>query len=62
MFPLIAAGCAGTGFTVIASVCAVLVPQLLFAVTLMVPLVAPGVTLMLLVVEVPLHPLGNTHV
>ena len=50
----------GIELTVTEYVRAVLLPQLLFAVTLIVPLCAfvPGVKEMLLVVELPLQPLG----
>ena len=62
VLPVIAAGCAGTGVTVTASVCAVLVPQALFAVTVMLPPAAPAVATMELPVEEPLQPEGNVHV
>ena len=60
--PLMVAGCAGTAFTPTARVCAALVPQVLLAVTVMFPPVAPAVALIELVVDVPLHPPGNVHV
>lgn len=44
------------------SVLAVLFPQLLFAVTEMVPPLPAVVTVILLVVEVPDHPEGSVHV
>ena len=47
---------------VTASVRAVPFPQLVDGVTVMVPLLLPVVTVMLLVVEVPLQPLGNAQV
>lgn len=62
VLPLIAPGCAGTAeFTVTASVCAELLPQLLLAVTLMVPPETPDVAVMELVVEEPLQPEGSVH-
>ena len=44
------------------SVLAVLFPQLLFAVTEIVPPLPAVVTVILFVVEVPLHPEGSVHV
>ena len=41
---------------------AVLLPQLLLAFTVILPPVVPEVVLILLVVEVPVQPLGNVHV
>ena len=41
---------------------AALVPQLLFALTEMVPPVVVGVTVMEFVVEAPIHPDGNVQV
>ena len=55
-------GCVGVGFTVTASVCAVLLPQELFAVTEIVPDELPTVALIEFVVEVPDQPLGKVHV
>ena len=60
--PLIVPGVAGAGATVTASICAVELPQLLFATTEIVPLNVPEVAVMLLDVDVPDHPLGNVHV
>jgi hypothetical protein len=57
-----APGCDGTVLTVTAKVCAVLLPHALLAVTVMLPLFAPTVAVMLLVVDVPLQPLGKVHV
>ena len=60
--PVIAAGCAGgPGVTVTARVCAVLVVHALAAVTETEPPIAPGVTVMLLVVEVPDQPAGSVQ-
>jgi hypothetical protein len=61
-FPVIDPGKAGTEFTVIANVCAVEEPQALFALTVMLPLTAPAVAVILVVVEVPVQPDGNVHV
>ena len=60
--PLIAPGVAGVADTVIASVCAVELPQPLFAVTDMLPLVVLAVVVILFVVDVPDHPLGSVQV
>lgn len=49
-----------TGVTV--KVCAALLPQLLLAVTEIVPALAPAVRVMELDVDVPVHPLGAVHV
>ena len=62
LVPAIADGCAGAEFTVTATDCGVLLPQPLLAVTIMVPLLVPAVVLMVLLVDVPLHPAGNAHV
>lgn len=59
--PVIAEGCAGTGVAVTANVWAVLLPQELFAVTVMFPLV-PAVAVIELVVLVPDHPEGSVQV
>ena len=61
VFPVIVLGCAGTVLAVTISVRAVLLPQPLFAVTDIVPPVAPAVVVMDVVVELPLHPAGNVH-
>ena len=60
--PLIGPGIAGVAVKVTASVCAMLFPQALLAVTDMVPPPVPCVADMLLVVEVPLHPVGKVQV
>ena len=65
--PVIAPGVAGVpGCTVTASVFAVLLPQLLFAVTVILPLLlyAPVVTVMEVVPCPPVidHPVGTVHV
>ena len=64
MLPVIAPGCAGMVLTVTANVCAVLLPQLLFAVTEIFPPLAPIVAVMEFAVEVPVHPPpgGSVHV
>jgi hypothetical protein len=59
--PLMAPGCAGVGFTVMANVCAADGPQPLFAVTEMFPFV-PAVVLIDVDVEVPIHPPGKVQV
>ena len=60
--PEIAAGCAGVLLMVTANVCAVLLPQALSAVTVMLPPVDPTVVVIELVDDVPVHPPGNVHV
>ena len=55
-------GEAGAEVTVTASVCAFELPHELFAVTEIFPLLAPAVALILVVVEVPVHPFGKVHV
>lgn len=57
-FPVIDPGVAGVGFTTIAFVCAAEVPHVLAAVTVIVPLAAFDVALMLVVVDAPVHPPG----
>lgn len=54
----------GSAFIVTDNVRAVLLPQLLFAVTLIFPLCAfaSGVADILVLVELPDHPLGKVHV
>ena len=54
-------GASGSGETDIMSVRGELVPQLLLAVTEMVPPVNPAVTEMALVEELPLQPFGKVH-
>jgi hypothetical protein len=60
--PEILPGVAGAVFTFTASVEAAEVPQALLALTVIFPPVEPAVTFMLLVVEVPVHPLGKVQV
>ena len=60
--PKIVPGVAGAVFTVTDNVCAVDEPQVLFAVTEILPLVEPEVAVMLFVVLVPDQPPGNVHV
>jgi hypothetical protein len=55
-------GIAGIVLTVTPKVCAVLEPQVLLAVTVMLPLVALAVVLILKVVLVPDHPPGRVQV
>lgn len=62
MLPEMLPGVAGKGVTVTARVCAVELPQLLFAVTVTFPLVELAVALIELVVEVPLQPPGKIQV
>ena len=62
MLPEIVPGCAGAVVVVTANVFAVLLPQVLFAVTEIVPPVLPVVTVMVVLVEEPDHPDGNVHV
>jgi hypothetical protein len=58
-----APGCAGTELTTVtANICGGLLPQLLFAVTEILPLPAPTVAEMEVVVELPVHPDGSVHV
>ena len=60
--PLMAAGVAGTLPMLTASVCVDELPQLLLAITVILPPDDEGVTVMLLVVEVPVQPLGKVQV
>ena len=62
MFPIRLPGVEGAVFPATDSVLAVLLPQLLLAVTEIVPPLPAVVTVILLVVEVPLHPEGSVHV
>jgi hypothetical protein len=55
-------GVAGNEFTVTASDWAVEEPQVLFAVTVILPPVLLAVVVILVVVDVPDHPEGNVHV
>jgi hypothetical protein len=48
--------------TTILNVCAGDVPQLLFAVTVILPLVELAIVVIEFVAELPLHPPGNVHV
>jgi hypothetical protein len=49
-------------FTVTARILGPLVPQSFFAATDMSPLTEPGVTVIELVAEVPVHPPGRVHI
>ena len=60
--PVIEPGWDGIAITVTASVCAVLLPHELFAVTEIVPPVEPIVAVMVVPVELPDQPEGNTQV
>ena len=60
--PLIAPGAAGTVFTDTVRVWAVEEPQLLFAVTVIFPLVEPATAVMEFVVELPVQPEGKDQV
>ena len=60
--PDMAPGVAGGETIVTANVCAAERPHPLFAVTDTVPPVLPAVTMMLVEVDVPVHPLGSDHV
>ena len=63
VLPVIAPGCVGADVvTVTDRVWALLEPQELFAMTCMFPDVAPGITTIELVVEVPVQPEGNVQV
>lgn len=55
-------GCAGTVLVVTASVRGVDEPQVLLAVTEIVPPFAPVVAVIELIVDVPVQPLGNVQV
>lgn len=55
-------GVAGTELTVTANVCTGDEPQVLLAVTVTLPLVEPESAVIELVVDVPVHPVGNVHV
>lgn len=59
--PTIAPGVASAAVNVTFSVCAMLFPQVLLAVTDMVPPPVPCVASILLVVEPPLHPVGKVQ-
>ena len=60
--PLMVPGVAGAAAVVTVNVCAVVLPQVLLAFTVIVPPVVVGVAVILLVVELPLQPLGNVQV
>ena len=60
--PVIVPGVAGADETLTAKVCAVVLPQLLLAVTETLPLVEEGVAVIELVDELPVHPLGKVQV
>lgn len=62
VFPPIVPGWAGKAPTVTASVWADEDPQALLAVTMMVPLLAPGVAVIALLVLLPVHPPGSVQV
>ena len=62
VFPVIEPGFSGIAGTVTLKVLVVPEPQALFAVTEIVPTVAPAVAEMDVVVELPLHPDGKVHV
>jgi hypothetical protein len=62
VFPPIGPGVVGIEFTVIARVCTAEEPQALFALTVIFPPDEPAVVVMLVVVDVPVHPEGNVHV
>ena len=61
LVPEIVPGVFGTELTVIGNVAAVELPHVLFAVTVIVPLVELAVVAIELVVEVPLHPDGKVQ-
>ena len=56
-----APGCAGIELTVTAKICGELLPQLLFALTEMFPLLAPTVAVIDVVDEDPVHPAGSVQ-
>ena len=62
VFPVIIPGCAGTAVTVTVVDRAAPVPQVLLAVTVIVPPVEPAVAVMVFVVEVPDQPDGRDQV
>ena len=59
--PFIVPGIAGVATTFTANDCAAVPPQALLAVTITLPPVVPSVACMLLVVELPDHPLGKVQ-
>ena len=62
VLPEIVPGCAGAAAILTDNVRDALVPQELFATTAIVPPPVPAVTLIVLVMDVPLHPEGSVHV
>ena len=60
--PMILAGVAGTAMRFTCKVSAAVLLQALLAVTLTLPPVVPNVATMLLVVDVPVQPLGSVQV
>jgi hypothetical protein len=62
LLPVIAPGCAGKGDTVTARDLAVPDPHKLFAVTITFPFTLPIIALIVVVVEVPVDPVGRVHV
>ena len=60
--PLMVPGVAGVLVAVTANVCAEDVPQELLAATVMLPLVALAVVVIVDVVDAPVQPLGNVQV
>lgn len=62
VLPLIAPGVGGAVLIVTAMVCAVLLPQVLLAVTVTFPLVVPVVVFSEFVAELPVQPAGVVHV
>ena len=61
MLPVIVPGCTGTLLTVSASEVVAEVPQPFCAATVMLPLFAPMVTVIVVSVELPVVPLGNVQ-
>jgi hypothetical protein len=62
VFPEIVPGCGGVVAVATVNVLAGLLPHELFALTETVPPVLPGVVVILLVVELPVQPLGKVQV
>lgn len=62
VFPLMVPGIAGMEFDDTANVCTEEEPQVLFAFTVIFPLVVVVVAVIELVVELPVHPEGSVHV
>lgn len=61
LLPVIVPGCVGSVFIVTFKLLAALEPHELIAVTETFPPLAPGVTVIDLVVELPVHPDGNVQ-